>query len=191
MEISPRFFHRLSMQTAVGKSRSPTQDKSCLARSVATVLGHERSLEAVTVPVLGANATLATLGKRATPELEALVRTAVLEGEAAGRAIGCGLLSGKNDCESCPQPLDEAARGTMQVSRSPASATFSRVTCPTAPSFWRWQNLPLPHFEQRTLELPEDDSHLEAWKSQLAAAVACAADRAREMRPRRRRENGG
>ena len=35
------------------------------------------------------------------------------------------------------------------------STTIARVTCPTAPKFWRWRDLPFPRIEPRTMEIPD------------------------------------
>src|ERR1019366_5559334 len=55
------------------------------------------------------------------------------------------------------------------------ATTIARVTCPTAPKFWRWRDLPFPHIEPRTIEIPDDehDHPADEWKWQLAAAIVC------------------
>ena len=55
--------------------------------------------------------------------------------------------------------------------------TIARVTCPTAPKFWRWRDLPLPKVVPRDVEFleePEDiDKHINEWKGQLVLAILC------------------
>ncbi len=53
------------------------------------------------------------------------------------------------------------------------ATTIARVTCPTAPSLWRWRDIPLPRVVPRKVELPEDEHGLNEWKYQLAAAIVC------------------
>ena len=48
--------------------------------------------------------------------------------------------------------------------KSPSSTdggatTIARVTCPTAPKFWRWRDLPFPRIEPREIEIQEEDEH--------------------------------
>ena len=62
-----------------------------------------------------------------------------------------------------------------EAQREGNTTTIARVTCPTAPNFWRWKDLPFPRLEVRTLDLEEeaDEHHADEWKWQLAAAVLC------------------
>ncbi len=63
----------------------------------------------------------------------------------------------------------------ISIQHTGSSTTIARVTCPTAPKFWRWRDLPFPRIEPREieLELEEDDHHTDEWKLQIAAAVLC------------------
>jgi len=117
--------------------------------------------------------SLATLGQVSGVDLEAKVGRAVAEGVRSGSNIGCGLLAGLNDCGSCAHPLEKDLRSQIAVNRSGTGVTFARVTCPTAPTLWSWRKIPLPRFVQREIELPTEEAHLDEWKAQLAAAVAC------------------
>jgi Cd2+/Zn2+-exporting ATPase len=51
------------------------------------------------------------------------------------------------------------------------------MTCPTAPKFWRWRDIPFPKVVQRDVEFLESAEHIEEhineWKTQLAAAILC------------------
>jgi hypothetical protein len=85
----------------------------------------------------------------------------------------CALLEGAADCEQC----DEAPRGGIApqftVSQKGDVTTIARVTCPTAPRFWRWREVMWPRLIPREVVLPEDEAHEEEWKLQLAAAGLC------------------
>lgn len=164
-----------SSETANRDRPAPETDRSieCLSRSVSDALAREPQLEAVTLDRDQEQLSIATLGKNPPDHLEREVAAAVLHGREAGARAGCGLLDGTNDCRSCPQPLSGAEAAAISVKRSGGATTISRVTCPTAPTFWRWKRIPFPHFVQREVDVPEDERHLEEWKWQLAAAGLC------------------
>ena len=73
----------------------------------------------------------------------------------------------------CPRP--SARRITIQ--NDGPTTTIARVTCPTAPKFWRWRDMPFPKVVQRDVEFLESaehiDEHINEWKWQLAAAIVC------------------
>ncbi|HMP82779.1 MAG TPA: cation-translocating P-type ATPase, partial [Verrucomicrobiota bacterium] len=52
--------------------------------------------------------------------------------------------------------------------------TIARVTCPTAPKFWRWRDIPFPKFVQRDIDLSDAEEHIGEWKWQLLCAALCA-----------------
>ncbi|MBW8863343.1 MAG: heavy metal translocating P-type ATPase, partial [Verrucomicrobia bacterium] len=82
----------------------------------------------------------------------------------------------KSDCGACDSPLTEAELKRITIQRHGDAMTIARVTCPTAPKFWRWRDLPFPRIEPRTMEIPDDDDHdhhADEWKLQLAAAMLC------------------
>jgi Cd2+/Zn2+-exporting ATPase len=139
---------------------------------VATALSRDPSLEAVTVDREQHTVSVATLGRTSDASVVAGLTEAVREAWAAGD--GCGLLAGSSDCERC-EVSDPALAGRLDVRREGARTTVARVTCPTAPRFWRWRDLPLPRVVPREVELPEDEAHLEEWKWQLFAACLCGA----------------
>jgi Cd2+/Zn2+-exporting ATPase len=64
-------------------------------------------------------------------------------------------------------------RKQVTIQHDGGSTTIARVTCPTAPKFWRWRDLPFPKVAPREIELPDDDHHINEWKWQLALAIAC------------------
>lgn len=147
--------------------------ENCLARAVADVMIEEPNLEAVTIPGDSDEVQIATLGNRPITDLEGRVKRAISNGLQSGQSSGCRLLDGMNNCQSCPQPLDAERRARLTITRSVDGATFSRLTCPTAPTFWKWHRLRLPKFVQRELEIPTGPAELDEWKAQLAAAAIC------------------
>jgi hypothetical protein len=77
--------------------------------------------------------------------------------------------------------LGEPERNQFTIQHDHGATTIARVTCPTAPKFWRWRDLPFPKVVQRDVEFLEhaDDDHghhhADEWKWQLALAIACGA----------------
>src|SRR5208337_2270436 len=55
------------------------------------------------------------------------------------------------------------------------STTIARITCPTAPTFWRWRNIPFPKVVPRDVEFLEHVEAIDEWKPQLATAILCGA----------------
>src|SRR3989475_386458 len=53
------------------------------------------------------------------------------------------------------------------------TTTIARVTCVTAPTFWRWHDLPWPRLVPREVVLPDEADHEHEWKEQLLAACLC------------------
>jgi Cd2+/Zn2+-exporting ATPase len=64
-------------------------------------------------------------------------------------------------------------RRRITIRHEADSTTIARVTCPTAPKFWRWRDIPFPKIVQRDVEFLEDEHDVDEWKPQLAAAVLC------------------
>jgi len=154
----------------------------CLARSVANTLAEEPALEAVTIDRAHQKISVATLGPvppggmdRLTERLTAKFQAA----EAADREHVCSLLTGAGDCFSCETPLSETERKKITIQNTGPTTTIARVTCPTAPKFWRWRDMPLPRMVPRDVEFLEAaehiDAHINEWKWQLAAAFLCGA----------------
>jgi Cd2+/Zn2+-exporting ATPase len=150
-------------------------------RSIAGSFATEPALEAVTINEVQEKISVATLGRADEAKLAAQVTKLV---ERAQTDFPCGLLTGKEDCVTCAAPLATAEREKLAVQRHGDATTIARVTCPTAPKFWRWKNFPLPKFAPRSVELfidhehdGEDDHehhhHEDEWKWQLAAAGLC------------------
>ena len=93
--------------------------------------------------------------------------------QAADPGHVCSLLSGDGDCFSCDTPLPEAERNRITIRHHGDITTIARVTCPTAPKFWRWRDIPLPRVVPRDVEFIEHAGEVDEWKSQLAAAILC------------------
>ena len=151
------------------------KESRCLARSVAEALGREPGLEAVTIDLNRKAISVATLGRaedaalsngssapcgrrRSTPKLS----------DAASQAV-------REAVETVRFPLSEDEHRKINIERSGQRMTISRVTCPTAPKFWRWRDLPWPKVVPREVEFVDDEEHLDEWKAQLVAAGLCGA----------------
>ena len=153
------------------------QTDTCLARSVVDALANEPGLEAITIDPDREKISVATLGRAPRTGIETLTRrvTEKIHGTMENRS--CGLLEGAANCHECETPLSPVERRNVVIRRENGSTTISRATCPTAPVFWRWRDLPLPRVVPRDvefLETAEDvDEHINEWKAQMAAAVLC------------------
>ncbi len=155
----------------------PLATAKCLTRSVLDVLATEPALEAVTIDAAHEKISVATLGRADVAKLTQSLTDKIhsVRNTDAGRA--CSLLDGKSDCAICDSPLTEMERQRITVKHEGNSTTIARVTCPTAPKFWRWRDLPFPKVAPREieLELDEVEHHVDEWKMQLVAAVLCGA----------------
>src|SRR5207244_3474688 len=81
--------------------------------------------------------------------------------------------AGVGDCRACDQPLPELSGRKITIQHDAGTTTIARVTCPTAPKFWRWRDIPWPRVVQRDVEFLEDVHEIDEWKAQLAAAISC------------------
>jgi Cd2+/Zn2+-exporting ATPase len=160
---------------------APPADGHCLLAAIAETIAAEPTLEAVTLDRGRDSVSVATLGQADVPRLSGLVTALIQQsqaaagGSAATCARACELLAGRETCAVCPaQPLP-FRRKDVQVRQAPNAVTIARVTCPTAPSFWRWRDIPWPRVVQRDVEFLEHLEAIDAWKPQLAAAIACGA----------------
>ena len=147
--------------------------EQCLARSVVDTLTEEPSLEAVTIDAARQKISVATLGRT---DVEKLTQRLTEKFQASPKNDphhACSLLSGKSDCTICGSPLSEAERKQFTIQHADGSTTIARVTCPTAPKFWRWRDLPFPKVVPRVIDLPSDDHDVGEWKRQLVAAGLC------------------
>src|ERR1043166_2446612 len=145
----------------------------CLARSVAKVLSENPALEAVTFLPDRETISVATIGKADVPWLTEHIRTTVQRAQEADQENSCTLLAGTGDCHTCTQPLSELELQKITIRHDAGATTIARVTCPTAPKFWRWRDIPLPRVVQRDVEFLETADEINKWKAQLAAALLC------------------
>lgn len=161
----------------MSSKREPSQESRrgsrCLVQTVADAFGEDAKLEAVTLDRGARRISVATWGKRETKELEARLAGTLQEAEAATDQETCCLLAGQDDCGACAIGPDEAGRAGLTVSCADNRMTIARATCPTAPRFWRWKEIPWPRVVPREVEIPEDEHALNEWKWQLLAALLC------------------
>ncbi|HUB87618.1 MAG TPA: cation-transporting P-type ATPase, partial [Verrucomicrobiae bacterium] len=159
------------------ETRRISNSPKCVARSVVDALGAEPALEAVTINRARQTISVATLGKTDEARLTETVTHRIQSACESGLSGQCQLLLGKNDCCICDNPLSTAERGRITIRTDGDSTTIARATCPTAPHFWRWRDLPFPKIVPRDVEFLEEaghiDEHINEWKPQLAAAILC------------------
>jgi Cd2+/Zn2+-exporting ATPase len=145
----------------------------CLARSVAKALAEDPTLEAVTIDRGRKAISVATLGRTNTPKIAERISSTFERAQETQAKHGCSLLAGLGECQSCVQPLPDWERHRITIQHEGDKTTIARVTCPTAPKFWRWSDIPWPKVVQRDVEFLEHVDELDEWKPQLAAAVLC------------------
>jgi Cd2+/Zn2+-exporting ATPase len=148
---------------------------ACLARSVVEALVEDSTLEAVTINRARRTISVATLGRTDVPRITDRISRSF---ESAGKSPGrqqCSLLAGAGDCLQCVRPLSETDRKRITIEHNAEITTIARVTCPTAPVFWRWRDIPWPKVVQREVEFYDHPDEIDEWKPQLAAAVLCGA----------------
>ena len=145
----------------------------CLARSLVETLAAEPALEAVTIDRARQKISVATLGRTDVESLTARISRELKTTQAVSAAHHCGLLAGRNECANCDQPLSAADRQRITIRTEGDATTIARVTCPTAPKFWRWRDIPFPKVAPREIEFHDDDQHVNEWKWQLLLASAC------------------
>jgi Cd2+/Zn2+-exporting ATPase len=160
------------------ESGNSTEDPSkCLARSVVNALHAEPTLEAVTIDRVQQTISVATLGRTDEPRLARKVTGSIQKTYDVGQESHCMLLQGQGNCTTCDAPLSPQERKEIIIQHEGDKTTIARVTCPTAPKFWRWRDIPWPKVVQRDVEFLEEvehiDEHINEWKPQLAAAALC------------------
>ena len=147
--------------------------EKCLARSVVDALAENPALEAVTINRTRHTISVATLGRTDVPKLTERISATVRQAEEAAGTAGCLLLAGEGDCQTCDQPLSEVELRKITIHSDAETTTISRVTCPTAPKFWRWRDIPWPKVVQRDVEFLEHADEINEWRAQMVAAVLC------------------
>jgi Cd2+/Zn2+-exporting ATPase len=162
----------MSVTPKLDALRKPDPGK-CLARSVAEALAEDPTLEAVTVDQARHTISVATLGKTDVPKLTERISATVRHAQEAGATQPCTLLAGETTCQTCGQPLSEFERQKITIRQEAETTTIARVTCPTAPKFWRWRDIPWPKVVQRDVEFLEHAEEGNEWKAELAAAILC------------------
>lgn len=146
----------------------------CLARSVMATLAEEPSLEAVTIDRTQQRISLATLGRTDAARLTDRLTEKLHQAQAVAADEACGLLTGRGSCDACASPLSVQELQNITIKREGPATTIARITCPTAPKFWRWRDMPFPKFVPREVELEHVEEHLGEWKWQLLGAFLCA-----------------
>jgi Cd2+/Zn2+-exporting ATPase len=168
----------LLIVSATLKSKGPpeTESPACLARCVVNALTEDPTLEAVTIDRTRKAISIATLGQTDLPRLTERISTTFQRAQETSAKRRCTLLAGQGECQTCVQPLSELERKRVTIQHEGDTTTIARVTCPTAPKFWRWRDIPWPKVVQRDVEFFEHvEEDIDEWKPQLAAAVLCGA----------------
>ena len=154
---------------------APSQGNLCLTQTIAQAMSAEPALEAVKINRTQRSISLATLGRPKSPDLEAYLTAQIRQIEQAEASQRCALLDGAADCSTCPLPQPSAQRRRLTVRQDGDTTTISRITCVTAPKFWRWREIPWPRLVPREVRLPDEADHEHEWKLQLLAATLCGA----------------
>ena len=154
-------------------THGPCDRVLCLTRTVADAMKAEPTLEAVKINRAQRSISVATLGRPKTPDLEGYLTAQIRQIEQGKTGQRCALLDGAADCLTCPAPQPPAERGRLSIRQEGDTTTIARVTCVTAPKFWRWREIPWPRLVPREVLLPEDAEHEHEWKLQLLAATLC------------------
>ena len=144
----------------------------CFVHAVTEVFAEEPQLEAVELDRSARLIQVATLGRADDPAIEARVSAQVEAAEKEAGAGGCGFLVSPDRCKTCDRSghLNPTA---FTLTHAGGRTTIARASCPTAPSFWHWRNIPWPKLVARELDIPDDHDHAGEWKWQLAAAAVC------------------
>ena len=145
----------------------------CLARSVADALAEDPTLEAVTVDQARHTISVATLGQTDVPKLTERISTTIQRAQETSALQPCTLLAGETTCQTCGQPLSDFERQKITIRQEADTTTIARVTCPTAPKFWRWRDIPWPKVVQRDVEFLEHAEEAVEWKPEMMAAILC------------------
>lgn len=162
------------MPSTQPESACATEHPKCLARSVLEEFARDPALEAVTIDPARQKIAVATLGNADVPQITARIRDRVERVEHVEEAgAKCKLLTGGNDCQTCHDPLSQSERQRITIRQDAGVTTIARVTCPTAPKFWRWRDISWPKVVQRDVEFLEHAHEEDEWKPQLLAAALC------------------
>lgn len=162
-------------QSANAPKTAPPDSAHCLVQTVAEAFTEEPALEAVKFDRAHHSISVATIGRADNAEIEKIIteRIGRIEQDAAGAR--CKLLEGAPDCATCAIATPPDVGRSLTIHHDADATTIARVTCPTAPTFWRWRDLPWPKVVPRRVSLPDEEDHEQEWKLQLAAAILCGA----------------
>ena len=155
------------------KTPSDSERPACLTRSVVSALAEDPTLEAVTIDRARKTISVATLGRTDVPRLTERISQTFQRAQETRAKRRCTLLAGHGQCSDCADPVSEMERQRVTILHEGDKTTIARVTCPTAPKFWRWRDIPWPKVVQRDVEFLEHAEEIDEWKAQLAAAVLC------------------
>jgi Cd2+/Zn2+-exporting ATPase len=161
------------MHSSGATNSTQPPEANCLLHSVSAAFLQEPSLEAVTIDPLHQTISIATLGKVEDPQFADRIAAKMQEARQGNADQQCRLLDGQGDCYTCGVPLSPFERHGDYHRRDAKGTTIARVTCPTAPSFWRWRDIPWPKVVQRDVEFLEHAEAVDEWKPQLIAASLC------------------
>jgi Zn2+/Cd2+-exporting ATPase len=150
-------------------------DRSCLLQVVAGAMKSEPRLEAVRIDRERESLAVATIGVADEPAVAAALSARIEALRRAEEEPACGLLAGTDDCTHCPAGGDAVAGPRLEVHQEGSAVTVARVTCPTAPRFWRWRERPLPRLAPRSVAFSGEEDYDREWRQQLLAAVLCGA----------------
>jgi Zn2+/Cd2+-exporting ATPase len=164
------------MSAAKETKAAPQGDSAaCVTRSVLSVLAEDPTLEAVTIDRARKTISVATLGRTDVPRITDRINATFARAQDTDGKHHCTLLAGQGDCHTCVQPLSDLERGKVKIHHEAGATTIARVTCPTAPTFWRWRDIPWPKVVQRDVEFLEHAEEIEDWRPQMVAALVCGA----------------
>jgi Cd2+/Zn2+-exporting ATPase len=116
---------------------------------------------------------VATLGPTDVPRLTERISGTLERAQQNRAARRCTLLAGQGECTTCASPLSPSEQERILIQHDGPKTTIARVTCPTAPRFWRWRDMPWPRVVQRDVAFLEHAEEAEEWKTQLLAAGLC------------------
>ena len=149
---------------------APEEAPKCLVQTVADMMRHAPTLEAVKIDRAQNSIALATLGPTDADLEKVLTRQIRALQE---QSPACRLLVGDANCDACDLTFDPVLKRTLNIQQEPTTTTIARVSCPTAPRFWKWRAFPLPRIVPREVHVEDAETHQHEWKQQLFAAALC------------------
>ena len=153
---------------------TPAND-NCLVNTATAAFVAEPALEAIKINRAENSISVATLGRANNAELESFLASRIQQIQQSTAEPHCALLEGQADCSGCALAETLGQNKNFTIAQDAHSTTIARVTCLTAPRFWRWSNFALPKIVPREVHLPEEEDHEHEWKHQLIAAALCGA----------------